>query len=91
MLVRCRTRIRNHVEAHRAGTPQSIQRSIAIARFSVYGNLAMSAWKLGLTVVSPSLFLFVNGFFTVGLAGAKVLAIRARPVTPNRRPAAVRE
>ncbi|WP_203828574.1 hypothetical protein [Actinoplanes palleronii] len=44
----------------------------------------MATGKIGLAVVSPSLFLIVNGVFNLGLAAAKHLAISTHRKSPER-------
>lgn len=57
-----------------------VERKFFYAGASVPLNVAMALWKLALVIVAPSAFMLSNLVYTLGVAAAKVVAIRARVV-----------
>jgi hypothetical protein len=56
--------------------PDRRTRAVRVATVSIPANLAMAAWKAGLMLVAPSMLLLANVVLSLGIAGAKLLAVR---------------
>ncbi|MBY0689933.1 hypothetical protein K5S26_15490 [Microbacterium marinilacus] len=53
------------------------RRNIYFSLAAIPSHLLMAAWKGALTIASPSLFMFANVLFTLGLAAVKLLVVLA--------------
>ncbi|MFT4122350.1 MAG: hypothetical protein QM635_00800 [Microbacteriaceae bacterium] len=53
------------------------RRNICFCAAAIPSHLLMAGWKGALLIVTPSLFMFANLLFTLGLAGVKLIVVLA--------------